>query len=236
MFRETLLAAVAAGLIAALAFTVLQSAFVTPLILQAEAYEPQQAAPVGHEHHDHHHDPHGAEWRPENGWQRLLFTFAANMLLGFGQALVLTSVYLLWRQPKSAVGGAVYGLAGFASFFFAPGLGLPPELPGTAAAELPLRQVWWLMIAVATGAGLLLVFSRVAWWRRALGVVLIVAPHFVSAPRPEAVAALAPAELRSQFQIATALSNAAFWLLLGVASSVAFRKLVAKDVRFHVGR
>jgi len=75
------------------------------------------------------------------GWlQRTLFTFAANLLMGVGYAFVLVALYLLWREPRTALGGALYGLAGYVVFFAAPALGLPPELPGTAAAELGLRQ------------------------------------------------------------------------------------------------
>lgn len=40
--------------------------------------------------------------------------------------------------------GLLWGLAGCATFVLAPTLGLPPELPGTAAADLTLRQTWWI--------------------------------------------------------------------------------------------
>lgn len=220
VIRETILSAVIAGLIAALALTALQITWVTPLILKAETFE----SPVEHTaEHKHSHDVqewHEAqEWTPQDGWQRTAFTFGANMLMGFGYAFLLTAVYLLWRQPSNALWGALYGLAGFITFFAAPALGLPPELPGTAAAPVVVRQLWWVMIAATTGAGLLLAFSRMPIAARLLGVALIVAPHFVSAPQPDAHASLAPAELQSQFRIASTLSNAVFWVLLGIASS-----------------
>ena len=54
MIRETVLAAVVAGLIAALVFTVVQSVWVTPLILQGEAYEDAaEAASHSHVHEGH---------------------------------------------------------------------------------------------------------------------------------------------------------------------------------------
>jgi len=230
--RETVLAAVVAGLIAALVFTVVQSVWVTPLILQGETYEEAaEAAPHSHEAAEHHHDEN--EWKPEDGWQRTLFTFGANLLMGVGYAFVLVSMYLLWREPRNILGGAVYGFAGFLVFFAAPGLGLPPELPGTAAAELGIRQQWWAMTAAATAIGLFLLFSRNRWPMRLLGIAIVIAPHFVPAPQPAVESSLAPADLQSQFQIATTVANAVFWLALGVTSGVAFRKLVSADSRAH---
>jgi cobalt transporter subunit CbtA len=242
--RETVLAAIVAGLIAALVFTVVQSVWVTPLILQGETYEDAaEAAPVHHEletagadHHNegheaggHHHDENA--WKPQDGWQRTLFTFGANLLMGVGYSFVLVAIFLLWREPRNALGGAIYGLAGFLVFFAAHGLGLPPELPGTAAADLSVRQEWWAMTAVATAAGLFLLFSQRRWWLRVLAVAIVVAPHFIPAPQPAVEASLAPAELQSQFRLATTVCNALFWLSLGLASGFAFRKLVVGSVR-----
>ena len=199
--------------------------WVTPLVLQGEAYEEAtEALPDHHEHHQHEAD----EWKPQDGWQRTLFTFGANLLLGVGYSFVLVALYLLWREPGNALGGAPYGLSGFAVFFVAPSLGLPPDLPGTAAAELGMRQQWWAMIAAATAIGLFLLFSQTRWWLRALGVVLIVAPHFIiPAPHPAVESSLAPMDLQSRFRIATTICNAVFWLSLGLASGVRFNKLVA---------
>lgn len=229
MVRETVLAAIVAGLIAALVFTVVQSVWVTPLILQGETYEDAaEAAPSHHEaessNSEHHHDENA--WKPQDGWQRTLFTFGANLLMGVGYSFVLVALYLLWREPKNTLGGALYGLAGFIVFFAAPGLGLPPELPGTAAAELSMRQQWWAMTAVATAAGLFLLFAQRRWWVRILAVAIIVAPHLVPAPQPAVEASLAPAQLQSQFRLATTVCNALFWLSLGLASGIAFRKWV----------
>jgi cobalt transporter subunit CbtA len=160
-----------------------------------------------------------------------LFTFAANLLMGVGYSFVLIALYLLWREPKSALGGAVYGLAGFVVFFAAPGLGLPPELPGTAAAELASRQQWWVMTAVATAVGLILFCSQPRWWLRVIAIGVIVAPHLVPAPHPAVESSLAPAELQSRFRLATTVCNAVFWLSLGLASGGAFRKLVVGGAR-----
>ncbi|MDD2058241.1 CbtA family protein [Pseudomonas sp. GD03860] len=215
-----------AGLLAALLLTLLQSFWVAPLILQAETYE--SAAPVveAHEHApgvaaDHHHDSEA--WAPEDGWQRVLSTTGGNLVVAVGFALILAALYTL-RAPSSAVTGALWGLGGFAVFCLAPTLGLPPELPGTAAADLAQRQAWWVGTAAATAVGLgLIVFAR-NWLLKALGVVLLVVPHVIGAPQPEVHEMLAPEALEAEFKVASLLTNAAFWLALGLISAWLFRR------------
>jgi cobalt transporter subunit CbtA len=219
--------------VAATLLTVVQLTWITPLILQAETYE--EAAEhladghaAGAEHHDHsgagHHHHDESEWKPRDGWQRSSFTWGANLLVGVGYGLVVVAAFLLWRAPRSTVWGVAYGIAGFAIFFAAPGLGLPPELPGTAAAELSTRQEWWVMTVAATAAGLVLFFSRVPVWVRVLAVVLIVAPHLISAPHPAVEASLAPEALQDRFRLATSVGNAVFWLSLGLTAAGLFRR------------
>ena len=215
------------GLLAALLLTLLQSFWVAPLILQAETYE--NAAPAA-EHHDHdagtapHEHEHSAEaWAPEDGWQRVLSTTGGNLVVAVGFALVLAALYSL-REPGRVSTGALWGLAGFAVFCLAPTLGLPPELPGTAAADLGQRQTWWVGTAAATAAGLaLLVFAR-HWLFKVLGVALLVIPHVIGAPQPSVHESLAPEALEAQFKIASWLTNAAFWLALGLLSAWLYRR------------
>ncbi|WP_178076546.1 CbtA family protein, partial [Pseudomonas sp. 43NM1] len=77
------------GLLAALLLTLLQSFWVSPLILQAETYEKSEpaAAVVAHEHSEgaaaaHTHDAEA--WEPEDGWQRVLFTTGGNLVVAVG--------------------------------------------------------------------------------------------------------------------------------------------------------
>ncbi|MFP3407618.1 CbtA family protein [Pseudomonas sp. SIMBA_065] len=214
------------GLLAALLLTLLQSFWVAPLILEAETYE--FAAPAA-EHHAHGaegaaaHEHSDEAWSPEDGWQRILSTTGGNLVVAVGFALILAALYSL-REPKRAATGALWGLAGFAVFCLAPTLGLPPELPGTAAADLGQRQAWWIGTASATALGLaLLVFAR-HWLVKALGAVLLVLPHVIGAPQPEVHQSLAPEALEAQFKIASWLTNAAFWVALGLLSAWLFRR------------
>ncbi|MDZ5603689.1 CbtA family protein [Pseudomonas sp. RP23018S] len=211
------------GLLAALLLTLLQSLWVSPLILKAETYE--NAAPAAHAHAEtttaHQHAAQA--WEPEDGWQRVLSTTGGNLVVAVGFALILAALYSL-REPDRLATGALWGLAGFAVFCLAPTLGLPPELPGTAAADLAERQSWWIGTAAATAAGLaLLVFGR-SWLFKGLGAVLLVLPHLIGAPQPEVHESLAPQALQAQFQIASWLTNAVFWVALGLLSTWLYRR------------
>jgi cobalt transporter subunit CbtA len=214
------------GLLAALLLTLLQSFWVAPLILQAETFEKAPAATeVVHEHAAgvaaHTHDAEA--WEPEDGWQRVLSTTGGNLVVAVGFALMLAGLYTL-RAPTRTAQGLLWGLAGYATFVLAPTLGLPPELPGTAAADLALRQTWWIGTAASTAAGIaLIVFGR-NWLLKALGAAILVVPHVIGAPQPEVHSMLAPEALEAQFKIASQLTNVAFWLALGLISAWLFRR------------
>lgn len=219
-----------AGLIAALVLTVVQLLWVSPLILKAETYEKSEPAAVlveehSHEHAEgavagHHHDSEA--WEPEDGWQRILSTTGGNLVVAVGFALMLAGLFTL-REPGRTSEGLLWGLAGFAVFTLAPSLGLPPEVPGTAAAELSLRQTWWIGTAAATAAGLaLLVFGR-HWALRIVGLALLVVPHVIGAPQPEVHSSLAPESLAHEFIVASLVTNAVFWAALGLVAAWLFR-------------
>jgi cobalt transporter subunit CbtA len=225
MFKRIAQTAGFTGLLAALLLTLLQSLWVAPLILQAETWE-KPAAIQAHEHAEgtsagHVHDAEA--WEPENGWQRVLSTTGGNLVVAVGFALMLAALYTL-RAPASAREGALWGLAGYAVFVVAPTLGLPPELPGTVAADLTQRQIWWVSAAASTAVGLaLMVFAR-HWLLKALGALILVVPHLVGAPQPAVHSALAPEALQTQFKLASLLTNAAFWVALGWLSAWLFRR------------
>jgi cobalt transporter subunit CbtA len=211
------------GLLAALLLTLLQSLWVSPLIQQAETYEKAPTSEV-HEHASgaaHSHDDEA--WEPQDGWQRLLATTGGNLVVAVGFALMLAGLYTL-REPTRTSQGLLWGLAGYATFVLAPTLGLPPELPGTAAAELAQRQMWWIGTAAATAVGIALIAFGRQWPLKLLGVATLLVPHVIGAPQPEVHSMLAPEALESQFKIAAQLTNVAFWLALGLISVWLFRR------------
>ena len=81
---------------------------------------------------------------------------------------------------------------------------------------------------LASAAGLLLAWRTPSlpqpWRAVALGAVLLVMPHVIGAPQPEVHESLAPEALETQFKVASWLTNAAFWLALGLLSAWLFRR------------
>lgn len=225
IFKKIVSVAALTGILAGLLLTAVQQVQVLPLILKAEVYEEaaeaarQPGTPAAvtapaqeaHEHQAHEHEA----WEPENGWERNLFTAGANIIVALGFALLLGAAVTLRGGKLDWRSGLLWGLAGYAVFFVAPSLGLPPELPGTEAAELTHRQAWWIATAIITATGLgLIAFGR-QWAIKIAGALVLVVPHLIGAPQPAVHGGVAPAELMNQFIIATAITNAALWLALG---------------------
>ena len=213
MFHRMFLAALVAGVVAALFVTALQATKLTPLIAAAEVYE--AAGDAGHD------GDHGAsEWEPARGLERTAYTLLANAVIAIGFGLLLSAGFALrgiaTGAETDARQGLLWGLAGFACFSLAPALGLPPELPGTASAGRGVRQAWWLGTALSTALGSgLLVFARQTAWR-VLGAVVIALPHLLGAPQPPAEpAGGVPAALAADFVAASLAIAALFWIVLG---------------------
>jgi len=209
MLRTILFAALVAGTLTGMLFTAIQHLQVIPLIQQAE-----------------HHE--GAEAKQDNAelLERNLLTLLANVLAGIGYAMLLASAITLsrhagWRK------GLLWGVAGYLCFFVAPALGLTPKLPGTLGAPLDYQQIWWLTTVTATAIGLgLLVFSKY-FLLKILGLVIIAIPHVIGAPLPQQAYSSAPQQLRQDFIVASALTNAGFWIILGFLSGYLLRKTTA---------
>lgn len=214
-FKKMLAVAALTGILAGLLLTVVQKIQVVPLILKAEVYEQAVEnanpanrinAPAGHAHD---------AWQPESGWERNLFTAAANIVIALGFALLLGAAVGLRGAKLDWRSGLLWGLVGYAVFFVAPSLGLPPEVPGAQAANLADRQAWWMATSIATATGLAFMFFSRQSTVKILGAVLLIAPHLIGAPQPEVHGSTAPAELAQAFVIATFIANAVFWLGLG---------------------
>lgn len=223
IFRNVVIIAAIAGLFSGVVMTALQSFATVPLILQAETYE---GAPVGHDHGtaadaaapavEHTGHVHDADaWAPADGLERFAYTALANIVTGIGFALILVAVSDFAGGIASWRTGVFWGLAGFATFTLAPGLGLPPELPGMPAAELGARQVWWIATAAATAGGLALLAFRGTVLFSLVGVALIIAPHIIGAPQPVSHETAVPADLHHSFVVAVTITNLIFWVVLG---------------------
>jgi cobalt transporter subunit CbtA len=218
VFRRLLLAALCAGLVSGVVAAVAHQLGTVPLILQAETYE--KPAPHGGQPGQAHDRGPAAEWEPENGFERAAYTLVADLLTGIGFALLLAAGLALRGEDADWHDGLFWGLAGFAAFTLAPGLGLPPELPGSAAGPLLARQLWWVATAAATAGGLaLLVFTRTPG-SALLAAALIVLPHVYGAPLggEHAGTHAAPEALTRRFAVAATLVSFLFWCALGAST------------------
>jgi len=234
VFRSIVFSAVVAGAIVGAVVTVAQQFGTVPLILKGEVYEraadeaaaqSAQPTPAAHEHGDHQHND--AAWEPKEGFERNAFTAAANILTAIGFALLLGGIFALRARSVTWYEGLLWGLSGFVVFTVAPGLGLPPELPGAPAAPLLARQLWWAATAAATAAGLALLFLRRSPWSAVLGLCLIALPHLIGAPQLEHAHTEVPEALSRQFVALVTLTSLLFWALLGSLTGIAYRRFSA---------
>jgi cobalt transporter subunit CbtA len=235
VLRRVLISALFAGLLAGLATSALQAVTTTPLILQAETFESaESAAPAGgHDHAvpagataaaGHVHDEDA--WAPADGIERLFYTTVANVVGGVGFALLLTAGFVLRGDSVGGRRGLLWGLAGFAAMTLSPSLGLPPEVPGSVAADLAARQVWWLSAVVTAALGLwLLAFGRSTLWK-VVGVAVLALPHLVGAPHPHGgEAGIAPPELAARFAATSIVVSALTWALIGWLAGTVYERL-----------
>ena len=218
----------------------------TPIILHAEAFEDdghhhgarppsnptvQPAAFIGspvtlrHQISESHSHAEGSSaWNPSDGLERALFTVLTNCLVGVGFALLIVAGYALRGGPMSIGVGILWGAGGFVVFTLAPGLGLPPEVPGALTADLAARQLWWVFAVVGAALGLsfMVFMQRVSW--KVLGAVAMVIPHLAGAPRPDSIGGSVPPEIAGQFVAASIAVSAIFWVMLGSLSAAFYRR------------
>ncbi len=239
MLTSALIAGCAAGLLAAL----LHFAFVQKYILLGEEYETGAAvhfagaAPQTGDHaatgtteaaHDHSTHDHGeaASSFTRNAWTAVFFglvyvAYTLILVAGFGLARV-------YGRVITAREGLLWGIAGFAAFQLAPAMGLAPELPGTVAADLGARQLWWAGTAAATAVGLGLIAYGRGVPMVAVAVLLLAAPHLIGAPELEGFSGVAPPEVAAAFAARVLGVGLAVWALLGWVAGYVWAKEAAK--------
>ena len=216
LFNKIFLTALFAGVLAGLVLAGLQPFTVVPMILEAETFETSGA--------DEGITTHEEEaWAPEDGVERTFFTATNSVIVGIGFGLLLTACYAIRKNVKWQH-GILWGLAGFAAFHLAPSFGLPPELPGDAAADLEQRQVWWALTVVLKAIGLWIIAFQPKSYLKLFGVALIALPHVFGAPQPEVHQGLAPDSLRTAFRITSLATNAVFWIVLGILSAYFYNR------------
>jgi cobalt transporter subunit CbtA len=202
---------------------------------QAALQEQNQAAKPAQDH------KHGAAnvWEPENGAERVGWTWVANAMHAFSMSLLVFAFMGAWRyQRGNALAAlplaAVVAAAGWLSFHLWPTLGLPAEVPGMDAAQLHARQLWTVLAIGSAAAACGLAGFGVARWRWLVAALLLALPFVLGAPQvqgdalagygPEAHAGLE--QLQEQFVWATTWVALSFWISMCVACGLAFQRWV----------
>ena len=228
MFARLLMSGVFAGALAGCVGGILQLYFVQPLLLSAELYESGTLV-----HFGARGSTASIVWAGFDA-TRDTFSVLFSIAIYCGYGLLLVAAQgLAPTTPDTTLGtslatirqGAIWGLAGFIAFHFAPAIGLAPELPGNAGAALESRQIWWFATALATALALWFFAFGGRAWHIALGIALILAPHIIGAPHSHDFHGAAPPELAALFATRSLGVGMAAWLMLGSASHYFYHRL-----------
>ena len=144
MVKNLFVSAICAGIVAGLIAALLQFIFVIPVLLEGELFETGARLHFGNDG-----SPQSDRGVPGLGddWGRHSMTVAFNIITYTGYGLILAAMISYAALKGSIIPsrqGVIWGLCGFIAVQLAPAIGLPPELPGTLAAEIGPRQMWWL--------------------------------------------------------------------------------------------
>ena len=187
---------------------------------------PHETLVAEHDHAGVAHAHTAKNWAPRNEVERTFYTAASNIVTAIAFSLMLVAVFLMRGKSVDINSGILWGAAGFAVFALAPSLGLPPELPGMTAAALESRQVWWIGTVIVTAIGIGIFTESKTIPPKIAALALFAAPHLIEAPHPFLFESNVPAELSAQFAVASLVTSAFFWLVLGGTSGYLYKKLV----------
>lgn len=216
MFAKIFTSALFAGFLAGLMAALLQLVFVQPTLLHAELYESGQLLHFGAT------DPVTAHVEGEGidlVRDGLSVLFTTLIYTGYAFIMVAAMAYASDRGARiTARTGMLWGVAGFVAVHLAPAFSLPPELPGSAATEVSVRQVWWFGTVAASALAMWLIGFGRGWAAWGAGIVLLLVPHLIGAPHPDAFTGPVPPELAAMFASRALGVGFAAWVLLGMAS------------------
>lgn len=214
LFTSALFAGLLAGLIAAL----LQFTFVIPLLLEGELFETGTRVHFAASLDAAVQSPSGLSEGLGQDVSRHVKTLGFNVVAYTAFALMMIAGMAFAERSGHVITarqGMIWGLAGFVALHLAPAFGLAPELPGTIAAEVELRQVWWLSTVAASIVGLALIAFGTGLMIPALGVIALALPHIIGAPELDTYFGIAPPELSAHFATRSLGVAAASWTVLG---------------------
>ena len=221
MFLRILTIALFAGFIAGVISAVMQMIFLQPILLHAELYE------AGNLIHFGNSMVSGSHLIPTFDFQRNALNVLFSALIYTGYALILTSLFSYASSLNLKIDNVraiLFGICGFVTVQLSPAFGLPPELPGVAAAELIPRQIWWFFCVISTGLGFWIIAFGGNLIFIMVGVILILLPHIIGAPQPLMFIGPTPPELASHFASRALTIGLVTWSCLGISIGYFWRK------------
>jgi len=178
------------------------------------------------------------EWKPSGGGRHMC-TFVSNVIIMWGYGLMFLGIFLIRNRPvgnhlkavydvrATLLGGFLWGTSGFIVFGLAPGLNLPPELPGMETADMENRQICWVFTSQMTALGLLCLYQgkpTYSWhaWVYVAGIFFLVVPQLVGAPKYDHIHGSPerpPPELSAKFAIVALVVQGLSWVSLGMVTA-----------------
>ena len=221
MFTKIITTAIFAGFITGVVSAIIQLIFLQPILLHAELYEVGSLVHFGNNNSaaDHGKIPFDLQ---RNG---LSILFSALVYTGYAFILVALIAYVSSLDLEINNASAIlFGVCGFFTVHLAPSFGLPPELPGAAAADVVPRQVWWVFCVLATAVGIWVISFGGNFMYVFIGIILILIPHLIGAPEPEFFSGPTPPELASHFASRALAIGGVAWIFLGYLCGYFWRK------------
>ncbi len=239
VFKEITVSALIIGLIVGISSGIFTLTFVTPLILEAEAYEEEGENTHLIEHHSSQdvsqHEPH------VELWQRNLITVAGSVLLVSCYSLVLSLIYPFFPLSNCWFRGLLLGFLGFLFFNFIPNLGLPANPPGVEyVSDIAVRQKWWFSLLACEAIFLALCYFLLMKHKKVnfpkkyllLGIAafssIILIPFLIGVPNTMGNS-MVPEHLVTNFRQFSTILNLATWVFLGTLVTL-FLKAYCKNI------
>ena len=229
-----------AGLVAGCIVFVLHLTLLQPLITQAEIFEKVssskssenmvQDSSQNSSKPDTHHVHDGSEWSPHDGIERSFYTLIAHIITAIAYSLLLVAGFAIYGRDVSLLQGLLWGGAGFLSFSFLPGLGLPAELPGATRADLMDRQLWWLMTAFLSIVGFLLIAFGKANLLRFSGGIVLTLPHIFGAPVDNStMSGPSSPELAAKFVMLSLFVSVIMWIVISFMTAFFYMRPIGNN-------
>lgn len=214
-FLSILKAGIVTGIVAGTSLGGLLLLFLTPIILEAEAYEVQI--------------PDSHPLIPRNVVH--FWTFAGAIMLGILYSIIFTFVYTLiqYRIPvkNAQFKGLILALNGFLVAVLVPSLYLPPNPPGieTSLSVMTRQSIFFAIIIAGILASIVfwMTYSRVS--RRyspisglligAFAFVVIIITAFLLSPSNTNIPSV-PSDLLWKYRVENLGAMFAFWAIMGV--------------------